>query len=296
MSRGDDIDMRAGPRPFPRRIFMLCAFGLIIVLLTWVIVAITTLLSAQLDLGTLCPLVVTGLFLVFATFPLVLARSRSRRGLKGWLARNEEGLALLRAGRYDDAAEIWQDLAGAARWTPAVHVLMLHNLGVATLHRGRPDEAIAMMDSALDSGWIRGGPLSGTSTNVDVAKALAHAVAGDLEGAEKHRRLAGAKLPESRRGVTMLVDTMIAARRGTLGDPPTQDQLRLAEAAIMPIHVRAIPVLHAFAKTGGDGSYRSADGDAPASEGGGIAPGDLDFLAVRWPELAAYLRAQGLSL
>ncbi len=89
----------------------------------------------------------------------------------------------------------------------------------------------------------------------------------------------------------MLVDTVIAARRGALKEPPTTEDLRLAEAALMPTHVRAIPILHAFAKSKGDGGYRTAEEDAPRADGGGLAPGDLDFLAVKWPELAAYLHA-----
>jgi len=293
--RGDDIDLSDRKyRPFSRLPFFAGALLVVFTLLGWV----GTALFALGDFGSFsspCLLVAIGLLLVGLALPLAISRQRTRRALKGWLAKNEEALALLRAGRYDGAASIWDDLATKAKWAPAVHALLVHNLGVATLHMKRPKHALALMNNVIESGWFRSGALSGVNTNLGIAHALAHAIVGDLDAAERVRTEAAAGLGESRRGATMLVDTVIGARRGTLGEPPTQEALRLAEASLMPTHVRAIPILHAFAKTKGEGSYRTAEEDAPTADGGGLARGDLDFLAVEWPELAAYLEAQGLS-
>jgi len=295
VARGDDIDPGDRKyRPFSRLPFFAGALVVVFTLLGWV----GTALFALGDFGTFsspCLLIAVGLLLVGLAVPLAVSRQRTRRALKGWLGQNEEALALLRAGRYEDATSIWDGLAQKAKWAPAVHAMLVHNLSVATLHLKRPKRALGLMKNVIDSGWFQSGALSGVSTNQGIAHALAHAIVGDVDEAERVRAEAATGLGESRRGATMLVDTMIGARRGTLGEPPTQEALRLAEASLMPTHVRAIPILHAFAKTTGEGSYRTAEEDAPAADGGGLAPGDLDFLAVEWPELAAYLDAHGLS-
>jgi hypothetical protein len=260
-------------------------------LATWIYMAVAALMRSEVP----CLLVFVGLLLIGATTPLALGQSRARRAHKGWQGKNEEALALLRAGRYPEAADIWDTLAVSARWAPALHCLFLHNLSVAWLHLGAPDRALALMDRVSKSGWFRSAALSGVSVNLRIAHALAHAIQGDVDTAQRIRDEAVRALPEGRRGMTLLVDTMIGARRGTLGDEPTKETLRLAEASLMPTHVRAIPILYAFAKTTGDGGYRTGETEMPRAADGGLARGDLDFLAAEWPELAAYFSARGLS-
>jgi hypothetical protein len=290
VSRGDDTYIERRYHPFSRTPFLVGALLFVFTLLGWVGIALYAI--GRFDtFASPCLLIGTGLLLVGAALPLAFARARTRRALKGWLAKNEDGLALLRAGRYADAAEIWSELVGHAKWAPAVHALLVHNLAVAILHMGRPRRAIALMEEVERSKWFTARSLTGANTNLHIAHALAHAIVGNLERAEELRNTAAEALTEGRRGATMLVDTVIGARRGTLKEPPTTESLRLAEAALMPTHVRAIPILHAFAKTKGDGGYRTAEEDGPRAEGGGLAPGDLDFLAAEWPELAAFLHA-----
>ncbi len=293
VARGDETMSERAYRPISRVPFTVGALVVVTALFGWVLVAVSVLSAGPVHSPWLCPVVLVGLLLLLAILPIAIARVRMRRGLRGWLGRNEDALARLRAGRYAEAADIWDELAHTARWAPAVHVIALHNLAVAWLHVGRPERTLSLMRSVAASGWMKSGVLASSNVSTEVSHALAHAIVGDVESAERHRAIAAHALPESRRGATMLVDAVIGARRGTLGDPPTRDALRLAESTLMPLHVRAIPLLHAFSRALGDGSYRTP-GAAPQEDGGGIAPGDLDFLAVKWPELAVYLEAREL--
>ena len=281
-------------RPYRRGPFIAAALGVLLLLLTWVVVALWVLThdTAEVGLGGMCALVSVGILLVALTGPLAIHRVVTRRKAVGSFARNEDAVAHLRAGRAAEAAALWDELCEATRHAPLLHTLYVYNLGVATLHRGDPDRGAALMTAAKDAGWIRSGALAHLRPRIETGLALCHAVLGDLDAARRHSDAARALAGDARRALTLLADTMIAARSGTLAEPPTGDALHDAESALMPSHIRGVRLLHAFARDRGDGPHRTAEHAALDLD---IRPGELDFLAVRWPELRAFMTARGLN-
>lgn len=211
------------------------------------------------------------------------------------MARNEDAVALLRAGRYREAAQLWETLCASSRFQPALHTLYCSNLGSATMHLGDLPRAIALLQSASDSGWVKAPALRHLGPKLQVALGLAHALRGDLEQASAHRDAALAAVGEPQRGVTMLLDAVLATRRGDFEGVGADAQWRLAEASLTPIHLRGLRLLEAFAHEQGGGAYRSPPSEAADL---GVFPrvraGELDFLAAEWPELRAFLQARGL--
>jgi hypothetical protein len=58
----------------------------------------------------------------------------------------------------------------------------------------------------------------------------------------------------------------------------------------MNADVRALRLLSAFTRARGDAAYRESAAKLDLDS----RPGDLDFLAVEWPELRAFMEARGL--
>jgi hypothetical protein len=126
--------------------------------------------------------------------------------------------------------------------------------------------------------------------------AAANAVAGALEAAELIQEEARRLLPEKRRGMLVLGDAFLDVRRGRHADLVArfQDEGSLAEVALSGTDQRSFCALQAFAhaRLGGASSALVR----PFTEAARPAhPGELDYLAGRWPELAQFLREQGLS-
>lgn len=238
--------------------------------------------------GFLCPLVCAGLAWVGLAVPFLLARARAVRRMAR-AGSNEAALTLLRAGRYAEAAAVWEELAFHARMLPAAHALVVHNLGLAWLCLGHVRPGLALMERARATGWFSSRLLRDTDASARVGLALGRAVGGDLEGARAIVDALAPTLAPAQRSMTMLVDAIVAARQGQ-ALAYRAEQLRQAESSLMPSHVRALRLLEAFTQTRAQGSaYR----DAPLRSLG-ITPGELDFLSADWPELRSFMASHGL--
>jgi hypothetical protein len=298
MSRGDDaLRLDARYRPMGPAATIGTRLAVVLLLLGWVLWTVYLLGQDEPPLGVLCATVVSGLLLVAIGLAAVFYFRGGRRAAATTLGSNDDAIALLRLGRYDEAAASWERMIGSSRRTPWVHALYCANLGVAVLHRGELDRAVSLLGTALGGGWLRHASMRHLQPQLGVSLALAHALRGDLETAATERDAIAAAVGEPRRGLTLLVDTVLAVRRGELASAdPSADDLRAAEANLMPSHVRAIRLLHAFARAIPDGSaYRTAaGGPAAALVPPDIRPGELDFLAARWPELRRFMEAHHL--
>jgi hypothetical protein len=273
-----------------RGLFAFIVLSVLFVAFSWIALAIALVTGGeQAPTGALCSTVCFGVILVGALLPVALHRSKGRRIAARSVAENEDAAALLRVGRYAEAAEIWERLTADVRWFPHLHALYVYNLGMSSLFRGDPERALALLEAAMGSGWI-GKVYPHVVPMVENGRALAYAILGDLDRAAAHRDEAVAKVTESRKALTLLTDTLIAARRGAHLDPPSAETLRAAEGVLPPNLIRGVPLLHAFARAGGEGSYRKAEVVETIS----ASPGELDFLAARWPELRAFMDVNGL--
>lgn len=227
-----------------------------------------------------------------ALIPLVIWRGRGMQRAQGGIVRNEDALAMLRVGRYGEAATVLNELCHDARHAPALHALYVFNLGMASLYLGAIDTARALIERARASGWLGLQAFAHQGPHIALGHALCLALAGELDAARRALEEARAGLGEARRAATMLVQAVIDAREGReVGFDA--EALRQAESCHMPAHIRALRLLEAFTRARGQGAYREdpRDGDVGAI---GIHPGELDFLGARWPEMHAFLEQHGL--
>jgi hypothetical protein len=285
-------------RPWRRGPYTLILSTFLITLVAFVAVAAAVVMafggSDDPPMGFICGLLGVGVLLVILSLPLVVSRLRGRRRAAPTVAHNDDAIALLRAGRYDEAATLFEDLCHASRHAPALHALYVLNYGVAQLHRGRPDEAVEVIEAARASGWFApGAQLAHLGPAAEVSLALACAVRDERGRAAGLVESLNARLGEPRAGQTLLVQAVLAAREGRALELDEARQ-RAAEAVLMPAHVRALRVLEAFVRRGGDGSAyrRPGEGDAERAL---AYRGELDFLAARWPELRTFLESRGLA-
>lgn len=296
MARGDEIavlDRRY--RPLRRTHFTAFVLLVFVGALVYIVAALYVVTAPeQPSLGVLCGLLCFGLTIIGLLLPVAIQRVRARRTGSHAITRNEDANALLRAGRYEEAARLWDELCAQSRHQPAIHALFCFNLGMATLHMGSPARALTFMRAAQESGWIGSPLLRHAQAQVELGMALAHAILGDVEVANAHRERAAAQLALPRQGMTMLVDAIVTARE------QRWDRVRVdgpgwtaAEATLRPVQVRALRVLHAWALLETGASEEELEPwlrSVPA-----IRPGELDHLAVAWPELARFMETRGLA-
>jgi hypothetical protein len=288
-------------RPHPRAPFTVAVFAILGLLVTWISVAVSVLIDPERSTEHLCAVSAFGLVLILALVPLALRRVRSRLRMRTWLSRNEDALALLRRGDAEEAVERWDELAREAKQAPLHHTIYLHNLAAGLIDVGEPAVAAAVFRANLASGWPNVRALGVFELKVSAGLALALALAGELDEAERVRASIEPKLSAARRGSTLLVDAVIAARRGrapALG--PESEIWRDAEAQLMPRHARALRGVMAFVARASLGSaYRDAPQSAEVSRVLAITPpivaGELSFLAARWPAMGQFLEEIGLA-
>ncbi len=274
-------------RPWRRGPYVAVLLVVFFVLLGWVVVALASL--GRPDTGYLCPLVCTGLALVVIGLPLAIRRRRGISRAHRSFVSNDDALALHRMGRYQEAADAWNDLCHQARHSPAVHGLDLINLATASLHLGRLDFARTLLERARASGWLGATVLRHVRPSTDASLALTLALSGELAEARRIALALDATLSAARRPLTRLVHAVIDAREGrevSFDD----DALREAEGSLTNAHIRALRLLQAFTRARADAAYR----ESAAALDLDVRPGELDFLAVSWPELRAFMQARGL--
>lgn len=279
--------------PWKRGPYLAVLVGALLALLAWVIVALSTLLSGDLEHAPLCSLVCVGVLLVGASLPAAIWRRRGMARARTTPERNEDALAALRGARYAEAEALWNELCHDSRHAPALHTLYVLNLGVAWMHLGRLEQARALIERAHATGWLASSVLAHARPQADVGYALCLALAGDVPAARRALEAARPALGEARRAATMLADAVIEAREGR-ELAFDEEALRRAESSLMVIHIRALRLLEAFTRARAKGAaYReaAAEGDLGAI---GVHPGELDFLGAAWPELRAFLESHAL--
>ncbi len=231
-----------------------------------------------------------GFLLITLIAPWAILRFRTRIKSIKHLAQSEEILALFRAGQYQDAAERWESLVKSGTH-PGPHAIFVYNIGMSCLHMGAFSDARVLMARAKDSGWFAVPAYRGIAPNVEAGVALLEALEGNIERAREITASLQRSVPDARKPITMLVTAICDAREGkdVFFDARA---LRLAESVLMAAHVRALKLIALFSRSrAAEGAYRAAHGEA--SDALDIHPGELDFLATKWPELAQFMQARG---
>lgn len=231
------------------------------------------------------------------TFSLI-----ARRRVHRLLRRNDDAVAIMRRGHLRDATDRLEALCRDTRRRPPLHSLIVHNLAIARLRLGDPEQALGLLAAVLHGGWLqnRRHAYYIYYPSLLSAVAMSYAVLGNMESARQWQALAATAWPESKQGGMLLLDALLLVRSGEhhLALEQVEREWVDAEANLPPTSMRAIRVLQAFAMTQQTREpYRDAAMDKKVSRlleaARPFVPGEMDYLAGDWPELRAFLMEHG---
>jgi tetratricopeptide (TPR) repeat protein len=226
---------------------------------------------------------------IVAMVAVLLARRIYQSRLAVRLVReNDEAVAQLNSGDLEAAEAAFERIALRARPVPILHALAVFNRGAVAMRQGRVDEAITYVEAARASGWLNEpayqlAPLALTAT------ATCHAIKGDLDLAEAVQKQAHAIVSPSKRGLTMVLDAIIACRRGSFAKVAADidGNWSTAEGALNAAQLRTLRLLRAFAA-----EHLGEDASAVAKRVDAARPtraGEQSYVAIEWPEYRDFL-------
>lgn len=272
-------------RPIPRSFWLVRMWGLVVAAL------VSLVLLGRMGVASFQAVIAIWVVVVF----LIL---RPRLGVSGWVKRNEAAAAALASGEIGEASSSFEALCHQARAVPILHSLFVFNRGVAYIHEQQARRALSLFAATLKARWTRSAQIPNFHAMVLGEVATALAIEGETEQATRFLRLAQEQMSERLRGRLCLTDALVALR---VGEPQRaaaeiEAHWQLAEGSLGARGIRALRVLWAFALDRAPGERRDErlmrrllDGAWPFS------PGELDYLAARWPELATFLQRHGFT-
>lgn len=291
--------------PEPVREYRRRTYLRLVVLGTWIAAALWVLRQVWVHHGAGGPpaWLLLGLIGVVATgIPLVVwawrTRPRNTRivfRLPGILRRDRQAASLYGEERFAEAATLWEQVCREASPTPLTHALAVYNLGLCRLVLGDPEQALDLVDAALSSGWHQTWALRRRQHLLLGGRAFTLAVLGRLDEAHSQQDVAHARCPDAQHGWLVATDALLAARsknHGALLEAYPRWAELAAQAGGAP-QQRTLAVLRAFAlEATGENHDAVAAALAKAPD---LHRGNVDYLAARWPELAAFLARHQLD-
>jgi hypothetical protein len=208
----------------------------------------------------------------------------------------QQTVALVRAGEMEAAQPELEAAVGRASGPFAAQLAII--LGAVEIELGRVERGLALLDSALRSGWFDGATMRDSLGALHGGMATGWAALGDHDAAARALELGHRHLPATQRGLLLADDVFVHARAGRPDDVErcVATDLDAAEQLLPAWSIKWIRVLHAFARATAATGYR-AEADARVQEA--IADPrvhrSMSRLAKAWPEMAAFLAAHGIS-
>lgn len=221
---------------------------------------------------------------------VALVAHRLRRTVKDL----QEAVALVRAGEMEAVGPKLELGLARASGPFAAQLAML--LGAVEIELGRPEQGIAILDSARRSQWFEGMMHDNLGALVG-AMATGWAVLGDHDAAAQALTLAHREHPATQRGLLLADDVLVHARAGRYDDVERciAADLDAAEQILPAWSIKWIRVFQAFARAAGGAGYRTgADDRLPELFADPRVRRSMQRLASTWPELAAFLAAHGV--
>ncbi len=280
-------------RPMSRRAEVRLRRLVLTAIFAWLLVVLWV-LTHEVSPALLIVILVIATAGITAMAPLLVRRLRGLSRLRAVHRLTKQGLDHLTAAEAAEALMVFEQAARLSQGVlQMMHALSVHNVGVALLRAGEPERAVALIDEVWASGTLNSFVLRRQRDALYAVRCAAYAVAGQLEEAEQ--ALLSAQLHRSKTypGRLILAEALIAARQeSALAPTELGAQWEQAERDLSPIQRRATRLLLAFMV------HRSGGDAAVVTQWlGGIQPmpaGALDYLAVRWPELHAFMQAHHL--
>jgi hypothetical protein len=204
-----------------------------------------------------------------------------------------EANRLLAEGRVAEAAERFEQMARPRFAGATLKAQARHNLAVARIHQGRPDEAVALLVGVERREWraAKGGLPELNAWRLAEACALA----GDADASGEWLKAAQARQGSEPLWLGLLTTPLVRCRQGRFDEAARfiDDNRGQAEGSLTGRHLRTLSLLRAFAESA-RGPFTARLGDLLAAARP-VETGGHDWLATRWPELRRFLEANGLT-
>ncbi len=207
---------------------------------------------------------------------------------------NQTAVHLLNSGRVGEAAGIFDSLTSSERKTNA-HPIYVFNRAVAFVLEGRPRRAYSLFNAINRSDAFSHGIARRYQPLLHVELGTCLALMGQLEEARGWRRKAVDRLHPRDRGRIVFLDALLHARYGdwAAGADYIAEHLDSAQHALREPMLRALHVLHAFAlRQSGAPRHLVARKLEPVDP---WLDGEFDWLGTDWPEMAKFLKTEGLT-
>lgn len=250
--------------------------------------------DADTEIGALVVPVIAGL----VAFAVVLTAVFYRQ-IIALVRQNNDAVALLAAGRLDEAERAFSDLVQRSERFPRYRALFLANVGVCRLRRGDDARALAYLSAAEQSGWLqKSSAVTDAYPQVLIALALCHANHGRLDEAARWQERARAHVSAARRGLLTPLDAALAARRGAHEEVVALTAVgwSAAEGVLGSVQMRGLRLLRAFALGQLPPTAERADEARSLVEGARPSQhGEFDHLCGEWPAFRAFLVEHGFT-
>jgi hypothetical protein len=248
---------------------------------------VSVLLDGIVDLWVL---VVALVVLAMAT--MIVTFAWSMRQFRRFNPDNNQAMAAMQRGDHERAAAVFE------RWTTggnaATRALARHNLAWTRLRQGRLAEASELF--VANEADPRALSANGLYTTTEHCLALCFALAGDLKRADSRMKEAALREPDRTNSEVMrsFARAVIDCRRGQPADAARdlEDHWNAFEQATAGDVLRPLRIVRAFAAAAA-GPREAARVHALLARP--AYPGEYDFLAASWPELADFLATHDLG-
>ncbi len=209
-----------------------------------------------------------------------------------------EANQLVAVNRLDEADDLLKSAASHARLVPHMHALLIFSRGVVALLRAEIDRAGELFERAMASQWLLPtGPLAGSYPEICLWMCLAAIIRGDLEQAHRWRSqvaLPGPTPPPLAAHQTLL-DVLLNCRLGNFESATRAYEFGVANAEqhLSQREILALDAVAAFSLEHSRATTYRQQADQ-LSRWREVDGPDLNFLTVRWPELARFLGQRGI--
>jgi hypothetical protein len=224
-------------------------------------------------------------------------KARARRAAALFEDQNSLGLARLAVHDYDDALRIFERLVDEAKPYPINHSVFVLNCAVAYLHRCEFDRALSLMDAAHRGRWLENAKYRSQRVTLLRQMAMALALKGDLDAADRYHALAGQTITANQVGVLLASQAVVAMRRGDYagGLAKMEANWKEAEAVLPAAQMKILRLLRAMAVTHVDeAGTRTAEVGALVDGTKPLEPAEIAHFARAWREFREFAVERGL--
>lgn len=238
--------------------------------------------------------IVVAVIVLFAVVATIKATRQARR----FVAENTEGIAMLARGEHQRAHDLfwrWSEDATSA----LVSAYARHNLGWTLIRQGKHAHATEVL-ADNDTRFARVLKASAMYKMSAVDLAIAHVLAGNLEGAERSMSNADARDGERHMpdypAVKAFARALLECRAGRPdGAARVLDEHWTEFEATSPgATLRAMRVVRAFAHAAA-GPRNAGVVEQLVADMRPAYPDEFTFLGAAWPEMEQFLAAHGLA-